>query len=88
MALMTAPSVDAESLAAYFHPVLPETWEDPVVGPILRRLEATAPLVIGAVADVDRSLIFGALEMTAEQRLAQSLQTAACFEAMMEAKSR
>jgi hypothetical protein len=85
---MTAPSVDAETLAAYFHPLLPETWEDPVLRPILLHLQATAPLVIGAVADVDRSLIFGALEMTAEKRLAQSLDTAACFEAMMNATPR
>ncbi|HRI63726.1 MAG TPA: hypothetical protein PK156_05795 [Polyangium sp.] len=31
-------SVDAETLAAYFHPLLPETWDDPVLGPIFRRL--------------------------------------------------
>ncbi|HRI72567.1 MAG TPA: hypothetical protein PK156_50370 [Polyangium sp.] len=79
---MTAPSVDAETLAAYFHPLLPETWEDPVLRPILLHLQATAPLVIGAVADVDRSVIFGALTMTVEQRVAESMHQAAFIEAI------
>ena len=79
---MALPSVDAETLAAYFHPLLPETWDDPVLGPVLRRLQETAPLVIGAVADVDRSLIFAALEMTTEQRFAQSMHMAAFIEEM------
>lgn len=83
---MTAPSVDAETLAAYFHPLLPETWDDPVVGPILRRLAETAPEVIAAVADVDRSLIFDALSMTMEQRVAEAMHRAAFIEAMREAK--
>jgi hypothetical protein len=83
---MSAPSVDAETLAAYFHPILPETWDDPVVGPVLRRLAEVAPLVIAAVADVDRSLIFDALAMTLEQRVAQSMHMAAFVEEMREAK--
>jgi len=83
---MGLPSVDAETLAAYFHPVLPETWEDPMVGPVLRRLAETAPQVIAAVADVDRSLIFDALAMTPEQRVAQSMHMAAFIEKMREAK--
>jgi len=83
---MGKPSVDAETLAAYFHPVLPETWEDPVVGPVLRRLAETAPQVIAAVADVDRSLIFDALKMTPEQRLAQSMHMAAFIEKMRKAR--
>lgn len=82
---MGLPSVDAETLAAYFHPLLPETWDDPVVGPVLRRLQETAPLVIASVADVDRSLIFAALEMTTEQRFAQSMHLAAFIEQMRKA---
>lgn len=83
---MTAPSVDAATLAKYFHPLLPETWDDPVVGPVLRRLAETSPEVIAAVTDVDRSLIFDALAMTTEQRVAQSMHRAAFIEAMREAK--
>lgn len=79
---MSAPSVDAETLAAYFHPLVPETWNDPVIGPILRQLAETSPEVIHAVADVDRSLIMDALSMTLEQRFAQSLHRAAFVEAM------
>jgi hypothetical protein len=83
---MAAPSVDAETLAAYFHPLLPETWNDPIVGPVLQRLAATMPEVIAAVVDVDRSLIFDALAMTMEQRVAQSMHRAAFIESMREAK--
>jgi hypothetical protein len=84
--IMTAPSVDAETLAAYFHPLRPETWNDPMLGPILRHLAETAPEVIAAVADVDRSLIFDALTMSIEQRMAQSMHRAAFIEAMRETK--
>lgn len=79
---MSAPSVDAETLAAYFHPILPETWDDPVVGPVLRRLAEEAPLVIAAVADVDRSLIFDALAMTMEEWVAYAFGMAAMIEEM------
>ncbi|MBK9264646.1 MAG: hypothetical protein IPM54_33280 [Polyangiaceae bacterium] len=65
---MTAPSVDAETLAAYFHPLLPETWDDPVVGPVLRRLAETAPEVIAAVADVDRALFRRPLDVDGATR--------------------
>ncbi|HRI65037.1 MAG TPA: hypothetical protein PK156_12400 [Polyangium sp.] len=77
---MAAPSVDAETLAAYFHPILPATWEDPVVGPVLRRLLEEEPDIIHAVADVDRSLIFDALETTPEERAARTFSMAAFIE--------
>ncbi len=77
---MSAPSEDRETLAAYFHPILPETWEDPIVGPVLRKLAKEAPDVIRAVAEVDRSLIFDALTATSEQRVARALGMAAFIE--------
>jgi hypothetical protein len=70
---MGAPTYNAETLAAYFHPIRTETWEDPIVGPVLRRLAQEAPEVIEAVRDVDRSLIFDALAQTPEARLARAL---------------
>lgn len=77
---MAAPSVDAETLAAYFHPVLATTWADPIVGPVLRRLLEEEPDVIHAVADVDRSLIFDALQATPEERVARTFSMAAFIE--------
>jgi NAD(P)H-dependent flavin oxidoreductase YrpB (nitropropane dioxygenase family) len=82
---MGAPTCDAETLAAYFHPIHPETWEDPIVGPVLRRLARIAPGVIEAVADVDRSLIFDALTWTPDARLARALGMAAFIEKTREA---
>ena len=77
---MSAPSYDDETLAGYFHPVLPSTWADPIVGPALRHLAETAPDVIAAVADVDRSLIADALSKTPEARLHRALELAAFIE--------
>ena len=74
---MGAPSYDNETLAGYFQPIHPETWYDPIVGPVLRRLLVEAPEVIDAVADVDRSLIFEALALTPEARLSRALGLAA-----------
>jgi hypothetical protein len=77
---MSAPTYDEPTLAAYFQPVHGETWADPVVGPVLRRLLADAPEVIDAVADVDRSLIYDALASTPAARLARALRMAAFVE--------
>lgn len=77
---MGRPSYDAETLAAYFQPVHGQTWEDPIVGPVLRRLAREAPEVIEAVGDVDRSLIFDALAMPPEARLSRALAMAAFIE--------
>lgn len=77
---MGAPSCDAETHAAYFHPIRPETWNDPIVGPVLRRLARDAPEVLAAVADVDRSLIFDALTWTPSVRLERALGMAAFIE--------
>ncbi|HZF56511.1 MAG TPA: hypothetical protein VE093_48180 [Polyangiaceae bacterium] len=77
---MGAPTYDAETLAAYFHPIRPETWDDPILGPVLRRLAQEAPEVIEAVRDVDRSLIFDALTQTPDARLARALGMAAFIE--------
>lgn len=74
---MGAPSVDPETLAAYFHPILPTTWQDPVVGPVLERLLQDDPDVIHAVAEVDRSLIFDSLAATPEERVARTFSMAA-----------
>jgi hypothetical protein len=77
---MGAPTYDESTLAAYFQPVHGETWEDPIVGPVLRRLLLDAPEVIEAVADVDRSLIYDALTSTPSVRLARALDMAAFVE--------
>jgi hypothetical protein len=77
---MGAPTYDEPTLAAYFQPVHGETWADPVVGPVLRRLLRDAPEVIEAVADVDRSLIYDALTQTPAARLARALDMAAFVE--------
>ena len=77
---MGAPTYDDQTLAAYFQPVHAETWEDPIVGPVLRRLAQDAPEVIEAVADVDRSLIYDALTRTPAARLARALDMAAFVE--------
>ncbi len=85
---MGAPTYDEQTLAAYFQPVHPETWEDPMVGPVLRRLEQDAPEVIAAVADVDRSLIYDALASTPAARLARALGMAAFIQRTREAMGR
>lgn len=77
---MGAPSYDAETVAAYFHPIQPETWEDPIVGPVLRRLAQEAPYVIEAVRDVDRSLIFEALMQSPAVRFARARSMALFIE--------
>ena len=74
---MGSPTYDAKTLAAYFQPVHQATWDDPIVGPVLRRLAKEAPDVIEAVADVDRSQIFDALMETPAARLARALDMAA-----------
>jgi hypothetical protein len=66
---MGAPSYDPETLAAFFHPLGSDLFDDPVVGPILRELQASEPDVIAAVADVDRSQIRDALRATPSERL-------------------
>jgi hypothetical protein len=85
---MGAPTYDEQTLAAYFEPLHRETWEDPIVGPVLRRLLQDAPEVIDAVADVDRSLIYDALTWTPAARLARALGMAAFIERTREALSR
>lgn len=77
---MGAPSYDAATLAAYFHPLRPETWADPVVGPVLQELARNAPEVIEAVGDVDRSLIDDARARTPAARLAQARSMATFIE--------
>jgi hypothetical protein len=66
---MGRPSYDEETLVAYFQPIHPETWEDPVAGPVLRRLAEEDPDIIAAVADVDRSQIRDCLRRTPGERL-------------------
>jgi len=66
---MGKPSYDDETLAAYFYPAAPELFDDPVVGPTLRRLALEHPDIVLAVADVDRSQIRDALARTPDERL-------------------
>jgi hypothetical protein len=63
------PIYDTETLAAYFQPLDPGLFDDPVVGPTLRRLADDDADVIAAVADVDRSLIRMSLQRTPAERL-------------------
>lgn len=85
---MSAPSYDAETMAAYFKPVQRETWEDPAVGPVLRRLAEEVPDVIAAVADVDRSQIQESLLQSPERRLSAALKMAAFVERTRKAMER
>jgi hypothetical protein len=82
---MSGPTYDAKTLAAYFRPLHPDTWEDPIVGPVLRRLRRDAPEVIEAVADVDRSLVDDALTKTPDARMARALAMASFIERTREA---
>jgi hypothetical protein len=76
------PSYDDETLAAYFQPLERSLWGDPVLGPLLRELERTDPVLIEAVADVDRSQIRDLLAMTPEARVRASWGLAASYEAI------
>lgn len=63
------PSYDEATLAAYFQPLSRELWDDPVVGAVLRELERNDPILIEAVADVDRSQVRDALAKAPARRL-------------------
>jgi hypothetical protein len=67
------PSADGATLARIFHAPLPETLDDPIVGPVLRRLAAEDPDVFEAIADVDRSLIWAALIESPEERVGRAV---------------
>lgn len=79
---MGGPSYDDQTLAAYFQPVHPALYEDPTIGPLLRRLEASDPDVMLAVADVDRSQIRDALDRTPEERLRICFRAAETIQGM------
>lgn len=66
---MGKPSYDDATLAEYFQPVSSELLDDPVVGPLLQRIAKEDPDIIAAVADVDRSQIRDALQLTPMERL-------------------
>jgi hypothetical protein len=70
---MGRPSYDDQTLAAYFHGPEPAIFDDPVVGPTLRRLAAEDPDIIAAVADVDRSQIRDNLKLSPWERLQHAL---------------
>ena len=70
---MSGPSYDEATLAKYFQPVHPSLFDHPIVGPVLRRLQAEDRDVIAAVADVDRSQVRDALARTPEERLARAV---------------
>lgn len=77
---MGGPSYEPAVLDAYFRALDPSAWDDPIVGPVLRRLAVEAPDVIAAVADVDRSLIEDALARSPEERFRRTLAAAASIE--------
>ena len=66
------PSYDDSTMAAYFQPLSRELWDDPLVGAILRELERTDPVIIDAVADVDRSQVRDSLAKAPERRLGEA----------------
>jgi hypothetical protein len=74
--LRGVPTYDSETLAAYFQPVDPKLFDDPVAGPALRRLAREDADVIAAAADVDRSLIRMCLAKTPAERLRVNEQAA------------
>lgn len=67
--LIVKPSCDEETFAAYFHPISPGLFDDPELGPVLRRIAAEDPEILAAVADVDRSQIRDAAHQTPWERL-------------------
>jgi hypothetical protein len=70
------PTCEEPTRAAAFHPILEPTLDDPVVGPLLRRLCIEDADVIAAVADIDRSLIWEALREPPLARLRRSVGNA------------
>jgi hypothetical protein len=72
---MGRPSYDDATLAAYFQPLSRALFDDPIVGPGLRRLAADDPDVLAAVADVDRSQIQDAMKQTSWERLLLAVET-------------
>jgi len=56
-------------MAAYFCPLQDALWQDPIVGPLLRRLAETDRDLIEAVRDIDRSQIRDALAASPADRL-------------------
>ena len=66
---MGSPSYDDATLAAYFCPMDPALFDDPVGGPALRRLAADDPDIIAAVADVDRSQVRAFLAKSPWERM-------------------
>lgn len=66
---MGCPSYDDATLAAYFYPMDPALFDDPVVGPALRRLAVEDPDIIAAVTDVDRSQVRAFLAKSPWERM-------------------
>jgi hypothetical protein len=65
---MKPSHADAATTACSW-PLQSALWEDPDLGPVLRRLTVQDPDLIEAVADVDRSLIRLALSQSPLDRL-------------------
>ncbi len=70
---MGRPSYDDETLAAYFYPLHAALFDDPVVGPTLRRLAVDDPDILAAVADVDRSQVRDFLDKSPWQRVEKGM---------------
>ena len=70
---MGRPSYDDETLAAYFYPMAPSLFADPVCGADLRRLAVADPDILAAVADVDRTQVRDAAEAPPWQRFRRAV---------------
>jgi hypothetical protein len=73
---MGKPSYDDETLAAYFYPLHDALYDDPIVGPTLRRLAVEDPDIIAAVADVDRSQVRDFLKKSPWERVEAGMRMA------------
>jgi len=69
------PSYDDETRNAYFHPLSAALYDDPFVGPVLRRLAVDDPDIIAAIADADRSQIRDVMRQTPWERLQYNLRS-------------
>ena len=76
---MGAPSYDPATLAEYFRPLADGLWQDPIVGPLLRRWADTDRDLIEAVRDIDRSQIRDALGASPADRLRVASDLATSF---------
>jgi hypothetical protein len=63
------PSYDDATLNEYFSGISPALVDDPMLGPVLKRLAVEDPDILAAVADVDRSQIRDCAARSPRERL-------------------